>query len=198
MANDNDQPLSWVFGYGSLIWRPGFPFVRAERALMRGVHRRLCIFSHRHRGTPEQPGLVFGLERGGSCIGMAFEVAPERWIEVRDYLREREQVTGVYRETRRPVKLASGEIVPALTFVTDPGHIQYAGRLAIDDQFALVRRASGASGPNADYVVNTASHLEQLGIPDGRLDALSARLRSAATDEMHEAGKPQSGPAGAR
>src|SRR5690606_13064547 len=124
----------WVFGYGSLIWLPGFPYERAERALLRGVHRRLCILSHHHRGTPEKPGLVFGLERGGSCVGLAYQVAPDRWPEVRDYLRAREQVTMVYREVLRPVRLENGETVAALTYVADPRHPQYAGRLSIEDQ----------------------------------------------------------------
>lgn len=166
----------WVFGYGSLIWRPGFSFIHAERALMHGVHRRLCIISHIHRGTPEKPGLVFGLERGGSCVGMAFKVAPERWLEVRDYLRAREQVTEVYREVWREVRLASGERVPALTFVTDPAHEQYAGRLPLEQQLAIVRDAHGQSGPNADYVINTANHLLEMGIFDHRVVALSRML----------------------
>lgn len=165
----------WVFGYGSLIWRPGFDYLRAERALARGLHRRLCIYSHLHRGTEERPGLVFGLEKGGACVGMAFAVSPERWPEVHAYLREREQATGVYLETRRAIKLASGETVSALTFVADPGHAQYAGRLSVEDQFALVSGAVGQAGPNIDYVVNTASHLKELGIADRQVQAL-ARL----------------------
>src|SRR5690606_13758576 len=88
------SPYHWVFGYGSLIWNPGFPHVASERATLRGAHRRLCIYSHRHRGTPEQPGLVFGLVRGGSCRGVAFAVEPGRWDEVRDYLMGREMDRG--------------------------------------------------------------------------------------------------------
>lgn len=175
----------WVFGYGSLIWRPGFAFTHAERALMRGVHRRLCITSHIHRGTPERPGLVFGLERGGSCVGMAFKVAGENWTEVREYLRAREQVTGVYREAERFVRLASGEIVPTLVFVADPGHKQYAGRLSIEEQLDIVRDAHGQSGPNADYVVNTANHLAEMGIFDHRILTLSRLLEAERTQASH-------------
>lgn len=164
--------VPWVFGYGSLIWRPGFAYLRAERALVRGVHRRLCIYSHLHRGTAERPGLVFGLERGGACAGMAFQVSPDQWAEVHAYLREREQTTGVYLETHRPVRLASGETVSALTFVADPAHVQYAGRLSIEDQFALVEGAVGQAGPNIDYVVNTAEHLRDMGIADRQVQAL--------------------------
>lgn len=166
----------WVFGYGSLIWRPGFAFERAERALLRGVHRRLCIYSHRHRGTAERPGLVFGLERGGACVGMAFKVAGADWIAVRDYLRAREQVTGVYLETRRPARLASGETVETLTFVADPKHTQYAGRLSLEEQLAFVDGAVGEAGPNIDYVLNTAQHLKEMGIADRQVQALAEMI----------------------
>lgn len=174
MAHNSSIP--WVFGYGSLIWRPGFAFERAERALLRGVHRRLCIYSHRHRGTAERPGLVFGLERGGACVGMAFKVAEADWLEVRDYLREREQVTGVYLETTRPARLASGELVKALTFVADPNHVQYAGRLSLEEQLALVDGAVGEAGPNIDYVLNTARHLKEMGIADRQVQALAGMI----------------------
>ena len=97
----------YVFGYGSLIWNPGFEFVHSERALLRGAHRSLSVYSHRHRGTVERPGLVFGLSRGGSCVGVAFEVEASKWPEVFDYLQAREQDRGVYRETVREVTLAS-------------------------------------------------------------------------------------------
>lgn len=176
MSMLTDTSVPWVFGYGSLIWRPGFDFITAERALLRGVHRRLCIYSHRHRGTEERPGLVFGLERGGACVGMAFKVAPQAWSEVRAYLREREQVTGVYLEALRPVRLGSGETVTALTFVADPHHSQYAGRLTLEEQLAHVDGAVGQAGPNVDYVLNTARHLREIGIVDRQVQALAGLI----------------------
>src|SRR4051794_11420386 len=118
-TSTENQPTHWVFGYGSLIWRPGFEFVAAQRALLRGAHRSLCIYSHTYRGTPELPGLVFGLARGGACGGMAFEVAADKWDAVLAYLRERELVTGVYVETTRPVQLGDGRIANALAFLVD-------------------------------------------------------------------------------
>ena len=171
--------MHWVFGYGSLIWNPGFPFARSEVAVLRGAHRSLCIYSHRHRGTPDVPGLVFGLVRGGSCRGVAFGVEEEHWLQTREYLREREQVTGVYREAVRPVQLASGESVPALVFMVDERHVQFAGRLAVEEQLRLVRAGIGESGRNVDYVVNTAEHLIRLGLEDRQLMLLVARLREA-------------------
>lgn len=178
MFQHTDSATPWVFAYGSLIWRPGFPYLQMQKALMRGVHRRLCILSVHHRGTAERPGLVFGLEPGGSCVGVAYQVAPDQWSEVRDYLREREQVTAVYREALRTVRLAGGETVTALVFLADPGHAQYAGRLSLDEQLAYVHGARGSSGANEDYVINTAEHLAALGIIDRQVLALSAMLKN--------------------
>lgn len=181
MDTPHDTTTHWVFGYGSLIWNPGFRFAGSQIALLRGAHRSLCIYSTHHRGTPDQPGLVFGLVRGGSCQGMAFEVTHEDWIAVRDYLREREQVTSVYREVVRPVQLADGRSVPALAYLVDESHIQYAGRLAVEEQLRLVRHSAGSSGPNTEYVVNTAEHLERLGVRDrGLLELVRLLKRGAA------------------
>ncbi len=159
-------PNPWVFGYGSLIWNPGFAFVRSEKALLRGAHRSLSIYSHRHRGTPEAPGLVFGLSRGGSCLGVAFEVEAEHWPAIFDYLQAREQDRGVYREAWRNVTLGSGETVRALAYLVNEQHEQYAGHLDIAEQVRLVARSTGESGRNTDYVRNTAKHLLALGIRD--------------------------------
>ncbi|MEO5805907.1 gamma-glutamylcyclotransferase [Devosia sp.] len=166
----------WVFGYGSLIWNPGFAFIRRQRALLMGAHRSLSVLSHHYRGTVEQPGLVFGLARGGSCHGMAFEVADADWIGVHDYLRQREQVTMVYKEAFRPVRLAEGGSAVALTYLVDERHEQYAGELSLEQQAEMVRAGVGIAGPNIDYVVNTAQHLAQLGIRDRALSALASRL----------------------
>jgi cation transport protein ChaC len=171
--NDN---TCWVFGYGSLIWRPGFTFVRQEIALLRGLHRELCVYSYRHRGTEARPGLVFGLMQGGSCRGMGFEVSADRWPEVHAYLHEREMDRGVYLEARRPITLQGGRTVPALCFVADPRHVQYAGRLALSEQLRLVRDGAGESGRNPDYVLETARRLDSLGIRDRHLEEVVAAL----------------------
>lgn len=166
----------YVFGYGSLIWNPGFPFLHFERALLHGAHRSLSIYSHRHRGTPERPGLVFGLSHGGSCRGVAFEVATERWSEVFDYLQAREQDRGVYREAWREVTLTDGRRVRALTYLVNEKHVQFAGRLTIAEQVALVRQGTGESGRNTEYVRNTAKHLLSLSIRDRSLELIVAAL----------------------
>ncbi|SEQ65553.1 cation transport protein ChaC [Faunimonas pinastri] len=169
----------WVFGYGSLIWRPGFSFLEAQQGRLIGLHRALCIRSWVHRGSPESPGLVLGLDRGGTCRGLAFRVAAAEAEKVIAYLREREQVTSVYLERMRDVRLENGEAVRAVTYIADRSHEQYAGALGEDEAFAIVSSAHGQSGPNADYVVNTAEHLASLGMPDRKLDRLAKRLREA-------------------
>jgi cation transport protein ChaC len=170
----------WVFGYGSLMWRPGFVHEERRTALLRGMHRGLCVYSHVHRGTPENPGLVLGLDRGGSCRGVAFRVAAERWDETVDYLRRREQVTSVYKETTRLVDL-DGDVprrVKALAYIVDRDHLQYAGKLPFERQLALVRSGLGQSGANPDYVLSTADHLVEIGLRDRGLEWLAAQLRA--------------------
>ncbi|WP_417771501.1 gamma-glutamylcyclotransferase [Stappia sp.] len=168
----------WVFGYGSLIWRPGFRFQEAVPGLLHGVHRSLCIYSWVHRGTQERPGLVLGLDRGGACRGMAFRVAAGDREEVVAYLREREQATMVYVEAERRVRLdgRGGETIDALTYLVDRRHPQYAGVLSLERQVEIVRDAAGQSGPNPEYVLNTLDHLRQLGIRDAGLEALGRNL----------------------
>lgn len=177
-AGTGEQENFWVFGYGSLIWNPGFAFVNAQLGLLHGAHRSLSIISHHYRGTPERPGLVFGLVRGGSCRGMAFEVAGADWPEVRAYLDAREMVTAVYRDVMRPVSLADGRRVAALAYMVDETHAQFAGLLGLEEQVAMVRAGIGIAGANVDYVLNTARHLEQLGIRDRSLMALARALET--------------------
>ncbi len=167
----------WIFGYGSLMWRPGFDYLHSEAALVHGYHRSLCVYSFVHRGTPEEPGLVLGLDRGGSCHGMAFNVAAEKWDDTIAYLRAREQVTAVYIEKRKTIRLlGSGRRVEAVTYIVDRSHRQYAGVLSLDDLSAHVRRGRGVSGHCIDYVMNTVDHLREMKIRDPRLERLVAGL----------------------
>jgi len=169
----------WVFGYGSLMWRPGFDFKAAVPALLYGAHRALCVYSWVHRGTQERPGLVLGLDQGGSCRGVAFKVAAKNASSVVEYLREREQVTMVYKEAYRPIRLLAGDGTSqtALCFVVDRNHDQYAGVLDADHQARLVRQGRGQSGENPDYVFNTVTHLEELGVHDTNLLRVRALLK---------------------
>ncbi|MBI3435680.1 MAG: gamma-glutamylcyclotransferase [Proteobacteria bacterium] len=172
----------WVFGYGSLIWRPGFAFRDRVPARLTGLHRSLCVYSFVHRGTPERPGLVLGLDHGGACHGIAYRVAPNARAATIAYLREREQATSVYREATRRIMLLDGSrlCVEALAYVVDRRHPQYAGRLTLAEQLRLVCQGVGQSGRNPDYVIETVAALEFLGIRDARLHALAGRLQANA------------------
>jgi len=168
----------WVFGYGSLMWRPGFDVRERVHARLMGLHRALCVYSFVHRGTPERPGLVLGLDRGGMCRGIAFRVAAAARAKTIAYLRAREQVTSVYRETTRRIVLeeSARRQVTALCYVVDRGHVQYAGRLTLAEQLHYVRQGHGRSGPNRDYVLETVRALEALGYRETELHLLAERL----------------------
>ena len=171
----------WVFGYGSLMWRPGFDFVERVPARLVGLHRALCVYSFVHRGTPEQPGLVLGLDRGGMCRGIAFRVAAAARPQTVAYLREREQVTTVYLEAMRRIELEEGarRQVRALCFIVDRSHVQYAGRLTLAERLHLVRQGHGRSGPNREYVLDAVLSLEALGYRETDLHLLAAQLNAA-------------------
>jgi cation transport protein ChaC len=169
----------WVFAYGSLMWRPGFGYLERVPARLTGLHRSLCVYSFVHRGTPERPGLVLGLDRGGACRGIAFRVAAEKRADTITYLRDREQVTKVYIEAMRNVTLLEHDqrVVPALTYLVDRGHPQYAGKLSVDQQLHHIRQAHGKSGANPDYVLATVAELESHGYRDENLHQLAERLK---------------------
>jgi cation transport protein ChaC len=173
----------WVFGYGSLMWRPGFEFIEQVPARLIGEHRALCVYSFDHRGTPEKPGLVLGLDRGGACRGVAFRVVAKRREQTIEYLRSREQTTHVYREVMRSVWLEneSRDRVSALAYVVDRGHIQYAGRLSLAEQLRLVRQGHGRSGNNRDYVLSTVKSIEAQGFRDPQLHQLALMLHDDAS-----------------
>ncbi|MCR0983319.1 gamma-glutamylcyclotransferase [Roseomonas populi] len=173
---DPDGSL-YVFGYGSLIWKPGFDFDSAHPALLRGFHRRFCIWSRSYRGTPEVPGLVLGLDRGGSCRGLVFRVAAPRAAEVLAYLNEREMSGDVYHRRLLPVRLLDGGGVRrAVTFVADRRAGSYCGALEPDAAAAAIARGHGVMGPNRDYLLNTVAHLRELGVRDAGLDRIAALL----------------------
>lgn len=169
----------WVFGYGSLMWRPGFPYRRSAPAILEGYHRSFCIYSHIWRGTVEKPGLVLGLTPGGSCRGVAFEVEPEDRAEVLDYLHDRELGTYAYLPLTLPVGLSTGETLGAYCFVADTTHPQYAGDLPREEAVAIIMEASGKGGLNRDYLINTVKELDRHGYAEPQLRALLAEVARA-------------------
>jgi len=167
----------WVFGYGSLMWRPGFVYAARHKAVVHGWRRRLCIYSTVYRGVPEKPGIVLGLDAGGECVGVAFQVGPNLREPTLRYLRERELISDVYIEKLVPAHLENGESVAALTYVADRQHEEYAAPMPREQLLTLVREGRGESGENAEYVLNTRDHLREIGIVDSELEWLAGRLR---------------------
>jgi cation transport protein ChaC len=174
----------WVFAYGSLIWRPGFAHAGRHRALLRGYHRRFCLWSHRYRGTPERPGLVLGLDRGGACHGVAFRVAGAAAAEVLRYLDDRELPDGaeqVYHRRLLPVRLldGGGTVVPAVAYVANRACRLYAPTLAAERAAAVIAEGVGQMGANREYLLNTLTHLAELGVRDAGLARIAALLPPA-------------------
>ena len=170
----------WIFGYGSLMWSPGFRFAERKAGIVHGYHRALCILSNRYRGTPERPGLVMGLCHGGSCWGMAFRVPAERVRRVLSALWRREMLNKVYLPTLVPVAVAPGKRVRALAFVADTAHRQFVRELDLHGRARLIAQGVGQRGRCVDYIRNTLEHMIELGVTDPHL----ARILEAA-DALH-------------
>lgn len=156
----------WVFGYGSLIWNPGFAFVEKVQAKIFGYHRCLCVASTTYRGTAENPGLVLGLDRGGSTTGMAFRVAKEHVNDVLAYLEDREQITKIYCPHFAKAHLIDGRTVRAYTFIARHDHEQYAGPMSMEKCAKMVAAGVGEKGSSLEYLANTVEHLDKMGIKD--------------------------------
>lgn len=169
----------WVFAYGALMWNPGFAHLECTPARLFGYHRALCIYSIRARGTKEVPGLVHGLDRGGSCMGRAYKARIEDWPAVRTHLYEREMVTNVYVPVFRTILLGDGGRVPAYCFLACRDHEQYTGRLSDERMVELLLQGHGERGPAIDYLANTVEHLDKLGIRDGVLHRILDKARAA-------------------
>ena len=163
----------WIFAYGSLMWNPGFGHAESHTALLHGWHRSFCVYSHRYRGTPDRPGLVLGLDRGGSCRGIVYRVAAARARDTLAYLWDREMVLGVYRP-RVLYPRCAGDRLACHAFTVDRRHRQYAGGLTPDEMVRLIRQGVGKGGHNRDYLAHTVRHLDVLGITDGPLHRLHA------------------------
>jgi cation transport protein ChaC len=171
--------FTWFFGYGSLMWNPGFVWDAFEKAELVGWHRRFCIVSRYYRGTVDRPGLVLGLAPGGQCTGRAIGVRPEREAEILDYLDAREQVGGiyVYDRLRLPLRLITQDAsIEAWCYVSRPDHEDYAGDLDLSAIGTTIRYAAGIAGTNADYARHTVAHLRELGIVEADLEHLLRML----------------------
>lgn len=173
----------WVFGYGSLIWSPGFPFAESQIARLDGWQRSFCMRSIHHRGTPEDMGLVLALDQaqGATCDGVAFRVVPGSEADTLHYFRERELISSAYKETWLSVTLQAGQLAQALAYVVDRDQEQYCGGLALAEQARIIATAKGGRGTNRDYLFSTAQHLAELGIADPDLDWLVTSVKQLDT-----------------
>lgn len=170
----------WVFGYGSLLWNPGFPVARSVVATLPDYHRSFCMSSIHHRGTVDNPGLVLALDElpGATCRGLAMAVAEGHEERTLAELRERELISSAYLERELDVQLNGGGAVRAVTYVIDPDHEQYCGGLPLEEQARIIARARGGRGPNSEYLFNTAAHLAEIGLHDPDLEWLADRVRA--------------------
>ena len=166
-----------IFAYGSLMWRPDFEYVKSVSGTIMGYHRRLSIISHHYRGTPEKPGLVLGLDVGGSCAGVLYEVELAKWADVLAYIRKRELISEAYREVVENVQLAGYQKpIQAVTYVVNHDHEQFFAPQAISKTLAMVMQGHGLAGSCVDYILNTVAHLRGLGIHEAELEEIIARL----------------------
>ena len=166
----------WVFGYGSLMWRPGFAYEEARHARLTGYRRCFCIYSVYHRGTARRPGLVLGLDRGGACEGIAYRLAPQQVESELGLLWNREMLAGIYQPAWIPTTLRDGRTVTSITFVVDTAHCQYCGDLPIDRAAHHIAFAEGRRGACRDYLANTAAHARALHIHDPYIEELVGRV----------------------
>jgi cation transport protein ChaC len=178
----------WIFGYGSLMWSPGFSYQKKALGRVHGYHRALCILSTRYRGTKRKPGLVMGLCRGGSCWGMAFRVHAEGARYALARLWQREMPRRVYAPRLLRVQLGSGRQVRALAFLADPTHPAYVRELDLHGRARLVAQGIGQRGPCVDYIRNTLDHMHNLGVNDPHLERILQAAIALRTDGSRTAG----------
>jgi len=176
MARHRKGEAVWVFGYGSLIWNPLMEFAERRAAKVHGYHRGFYVWSKVNRGSPEVPGLVLGLDGGGSCHGIAYRLHREKVADELAILWRREMVVGTYVPRWVNAQTGAGA-VRAIAFVVNRTKPGYAGRLTDEGIVAIASRAAGHYGSCADYLIQTASSLETQGIPDSRLSRLAKLLR---------------------
>lgn len=172
----------WFFAYGSLMWDPGFAFAEARSALLRGYHRRFCVDSTVYRGTPERPGLVLGLDAGGSCRGLAYRIAERRRDAAARYLDRRELAEDIYSLRKISLETAEG-VLCGYTLAVDRLTPYYARGIGAAEEARRIATCRGERGTNADYLAETIARLDALGVRDRGLIALSRRVRAFAAPD---------------
>lgn len=168
----------WVFGYGSLLWNPGFTPARKVKARLHDYHRSFCMLSIHHRGSEQDPGLVLALDTqpGGQCTGVAFQVSEDEEDSVLEMLRERELISSAYYEDTVDLVTDENETISALAYIISRDHAQYC-QFDLEKQAQIIAHAVGGRGPNTEYLFNTADHLKEMGIKDDDMTWIAQRVR---------------------
>jgi cation transport protein ChaC len=194
-----DPEAIWVFGYGSLMWNPAFHYAERRTARIHGYHRQFCLWARAGRGSPERPGLMLGIEPGGSCNGVAYRIAPDLVKSELDVLWRREMNSMAYRPTWVSARTRTGA-VPALTFAVNRAHERYIGDLDLASTCRYLAQGAGPLGLCCDYLFETVAHLRELGVKDRHLEVLEAQVRVQCAGEApaHSAGEPLVQPVSAR
>lgn len=172
-----DPTNYWVFGYGSLMWRPGFEHVASAPARLDGFSRDMCLTSIHYRGTVEKPGMVCGLGPGGVCHGRAFKIAPEKINSVITYLDERELISYIYIPRHLMLEFADGTSAIARAYLPDATHAQFAGHWSVAAKAQHIAQGVGSEGSSVEYLSNIVTHLRELGIADAHLESLLEKAR---------------------
>lgn len=173
----------WVFGYGSLMWNPAIHVAETVPAKVHGLHRAFCLKLILGRGTRERPGLMLGLDRGGSCRGMAHRISADQVESETEILWMREMIGGAYRPAWVRLVVPGGRLdAPAFTFVINRANERYAGKLPEETVARRIAHAEGRLGTNRAYLYRTVERLDALGVSDGPMHRLCDRVRALAKD----------------
>ena len=188
LENENIDEDVWLFGYGSLVWNPAINFSEKSVGMIYGYHRSFCLWSSMGRGTPDKPGLMLGLRRGGSCKGIFYRIDATDVRTELDIVFRRELITSAYRPIWLSATIGARSGQRALAFVMDQNHERYAGPLKTATVIQIIAEASGSLGSCSEYLYETAAQLNKLGIPDKTLTSLSEKVRACQHESLAKGG----------
>jgi cation transport protein ChaC len=173
---------AWVFAYGSLMWNPAIDVTASKKAHVRGYHRMFALTLQVGRGTVDEPGLMLGIDRGGSVTGVAHRIGADAVASELTVLWMREMLSGVYEPRWVNADVEGQGRTRALTFVINRYHPRYEGTLGETEAARRIAHAQGPLGTNRDYLYRTVRHLADIGIEDGPMSSLESRVRALAND----------------
>jgi glutathione-specific gamma-glutamylcyclotransferase len=179
----------WVFGYGSLMWNPAIHVAQSCRAEVTGYHRQFCFTLNLGRGSPDKPGLMLGLDRGGACVGVAHRIAAKDVGSELTILWYREMLSGAYKPRWLAAKIDGVGAAKVLAFVIDRTHARYEANIGEDETARRISMGEGILGTNRDYLYRTVKRLRELGVDHGPMHRLEQRVRALANEPQTEIAK---------